>query len=383
MKMFDFFSTKSISFGYGALGKLGGIAKELRCKKALLVTDKFLVGNGAVSMVEKPLLEANIGVAIYDGATPSPTQSNAEECYDFLIKEECDFVIGLGGGSPMDVAKAAALLVNNPKPVSQYVGVELVPNPAIPIVAIPTTAGTGSESSNASILKNEVTHIKGGIMSHQICPTYAIVDLELTLTLPPRLTASTGLDALTHAIEGYVAKKASPITELYQAEAIRLIAQNLRIAVSNGQDRRARYNMSLAALLAGIGMATASCGAVHALAYPMEGKYRVAHGDANAALLAAVMKFNIVGNIDKFAEIAVFMGENVNGLSKREAAFKAADAVATLCKDINVPSLSQIGVMEEDLKDFADSALPLKRLMDNNPRTVTKADAMRLYKECF
>lgn len=170
------------------------------------------------------------------------------------------------------MAKVAAVLINNPLPVRQYTGVEVVPKPAIPIIIIPTTAGTGSEVSNAAILKDDITHIKGGVMSHHIAPTIAIIDPLLTLSLPPRLTGSTGIDALTHAIEGYVAVKAIPLTELYHKEAIKLISQNLRTAVSRGSDVEARYNMSLSAMLAGIGMATAGVGAVHALAYPMEGK---------------------------------------------------------------------------------------------------------------
>ena len=383
MKTFDFFSTKSVVFGYGALEKLGAKINELGCKKALLVTDKFLSSCGAADKVVKSITETGYDVVIFDEVEPSPLQSNAEDAYKVMKNEGCDLVIGLGGGSPMDVAKAAALLATNPGSIGQYIGVELVPNASVPIIAIPTTSGTGSESSNASILKNETTHIKGGIMSHNIVPSCAIVDPELTMTLPAHLTASTGLDALTHAIEGYVAKKASPITEMYHKEAIKLIAKSLRVAVSDGEDRKARYDMSLAAMLAGIGMATASVGAVHALAYPMEGKYRVPHGAANAALLSSVMRFNIAGNIEKFAEIAEFFGEDVSGLSQREAAFKAADAVTSLCEDINVPSLSQIGVEEQDLNDFATNALKISRLMDNNPRKLTLEDAKRIYRESF
>jgi alcohol dehydrogenase class IV len=383
MKTFNFFTTKSIVFGPGSINQIDDVLKEIGVSKVLVVTDKYFIESGFIKNVTNPIEKAGIGYEVFGDVEPSPTMSNAENCFKVLKENGCQAVIGVGGGSPIDVSKAAALLVNNPPPVKQYVGVEKVPNPAIPIIAVPTTAGTGSEVSNASILKDEVTHVKGGIMSHQIVPTVSIVDPNLTLTLPPRLTASTGLDALTHAIEGYVAVKASPHTEIYHKEAIKLISENLRTAVARGSDLEARYNMSLAAMYAGIGMATASCGAVHALAYPMEGKYKVAHGDANAALLPAVMRFNVLADMKKFRDIAILMGENVEGLSMRDAALKAAEAVANLCADVSVPKLSQIGVKEGDLDSFAEIGVGISRLIDNNPRKVTLEDAKKIYRESF
>lgn len=383
MKQFNFFTAKSLLFGPGVVEKTGDALMELRVKKALIVSDAFLIESGLVNKVTLPLEEAGIEYALFKDFEPSPTLQNAESCFEFLQEKECDGVIGFGGGSSIDTSKAAALLVNNPPPVKQYIGVEKVPNPAIPIIAIPTTAGTGSEVSNASILKDDVNHVKGGIMSHHLAPSVAIVDPNLTLSMPPRLTASTGLDALTHAIEGYVAVKASPLTEMYHGEAIRLIAENLRTAVARGSDREARYNMALGAMYAGIGMATASCGAVHALAYPLESKYTVAHGDANASLLPAVMRFNVLANMKKFRDIAILMGENVDGLSMRDAALKAADAVAHLCADVKVPKLREIGVKEEDLDEFAEIGVGMSRLMDNNPRKCLLEDAKKIYRESF
>lgn len=383
MKSFKFFTAKSIYFGVGAVDKTSEVLKELGINNALIVTDKFLVENGLIDQVTAPLKAAGVEFHVFSDVEPSPTISNAENCYKFLMECGAKAVIGVGGGSPIDVAKVAAVLVNNPLPISQYIGVEVVPKPAIPIIAMPTTAGTGSEVSNAAILKNEKTHVKGGVMTHFIAPTAAIVDPALTLTLPPRMTASTGMDAMTHAIEGYVAVNASPMTEMYHREAIKMISENLRSAVGKGSDIESRYNMSLAATLAGIGMATAGCASVHALAYPMEGKYRVSHGDANAALLPAVMRFNVLSNMKKFRDIAILMGENIDGLSMRDAAFKAADAVSTLCSDVEVPKLRNIGVNEADLDGFAEIAIGIGRLMDNNPRKFTLPDAKRVYKESF
>jgi alcohol dehydrogenase class IV len=383
MKTFSFFTAKTIYFGLGVINQTGIVLKELSINNVLVVTDKFLVESGLVNQVTTILQAAGVEYHVFSDVEPSPTISNAENCYKLLKECGAKAVLGVGGGSPADVAKVAAVLGNNPLPVKQYIGVEKVPNPAIPIIIIPTTAGTGSEVSNAAILKDNETHIKGGVMSHHIAPIAAIVDPTLTLTLPPRLTTSTGMDALTHAIEGYVAVKASPMTEMYHKEAIRLIAENLRTAVALGKDIEARYNMSLGATLAGIGMATAGCGAVHAMAYPMEGKYKIYHGDANAALLPAFMRFSVLANMKKFSEIAVLMGENIKGLSLRDAALKSTEAVSALCADIGVPRLRDIGVIETDLDTFAEISIGISRLMDNSPRKVTLADAKKIYRESF
>ncbi len=379
MKEFHFISNE-IFFGNGNIRKLGELLGKLHADKVLLVTDKGVAACGIAEKVTAQLESAGIGYELFTDVSPSPLKSEAREAFRILQEKGCKAVIGLGGGSPMDVGKTAAMLATNGGDLNDYIGVDLVKVRPLPVIAIPTTAGTGSESSHGAILKDDETHTKGGIISTKLIPDYALIDPELTYTLPPRVTASTGMDALTHAIEGYTALPTTPMAKMYHREAIRLISKYLRRAVACGEhDREARYYMSLAALLAGIGNANSGCAAVHALAYPLEGTYRVSHGDANAAILPAVMEFNAVADLEGYAEIAQLLGEKTEGLSLRDAALKSAEAVRKLSQDIRIPSLQQIGIQESDIDDLADGAIRTARLMSQNPRKVTLEDAKALY----
>lgn len=379
MKNFHFISNE-IFFGNKNIERLGTLLQELAADHVLLVTDKGVVGCGIADKVTAQLEKVGIAYELFADVSPSPLKSEARNAFKILQEKNCKAIIGLGGGSPMDVAKTVAMLATNPGDIEDYIGVDLVKNRPLPVIAIPTTAGTGSESSHGAILKDDTTHGKGGIISTKLIPDYALVDPELTYTLPPRVTASTGMDALTHAIEGYTALTTTPMARMYHREAIRLISKYLRRAVACGEvDHEARYYMSLGALLAGVGNANSGCAAVHALAYPLEGAYRVSHGDANAAILPAVMKFNAVADLEAYAEISELMGEKIEGLSLRDAALKSAEAVKHLSEDINVPSLREIGIKESDIDDLAEGAIRTARLMSQNPRRVTLEDAKALY----
>ena len=301
------FSANKLVFGNGAVEKLGQILSGLAVKKVLIVTDKFMAENRFVDRITGHLANAGISFDLFTGVEPNPTEGNAEECHKTLAGGGFGAVIGFGGGSSMDVAKAGAILVTNPPPVKQYLGLGNVPRPGIPIIAIPTTAGTGSETTNISILKDVQAHTKGGIVSPHIIPDFAIVDPTLTLTLPPGLTASTGMDALCHAVEGYTSLKATFFTDIFHREAIRLVARSLRTAVNQGDDLAARSDMSLAAALAGMGLVVSSATAAHAMSYSIEANFMVAHGDSCAAILPAVARFNAVAAMEKFRDIAVLM----------------------------------------------------------------------------
>lgn len=375
------FSTKKVVVGIGAVERLGQILVDLNAKKVLVVTDKFMAENGLVYQVTNQIEKVGINFEVFTDVEPSPSEGNAENCYKVLTTGGFDLVIGFGGGSSMDVAKAGAILVNNPPPVKQYIGVGKVAKPGLPIIAIPTTSGTGSESTGVSVLKDGVAHTKAGIASPYLIPDYAVVDPILTVSLPPRLTASTGMDALSHAVEGYTSLKSTPFSDLFHREAIRLIGTSLRTAVNQGEDLTARYNMSLAATLAGIGLAMSGATAAHAMSYPVEGNFKISHGESCAALLPAVAKFNAVAAMEKFKDIAALMGENVEGLTLRDAALKAAEAIKTLAQDVIIPTLGQIGITEKDLDKLAEEAIANKRIMDNNPRIVTVGDVKEMYKE--
>ena len=383
LKPFNFLSATDVRFGLGLVKTAGGACRDLGLTSVLVVSDPFMVSSGNVTKVTDVLDAEGIEYAVYSDFEPSPPISKIVKAYEYMKERGCQGVIGFGGGSSLDTGKAIALLLNNPPPVPQYFGIEKVPHPACPTIMIPTTAGTGSEVSNACILKDDDTRIKYGICSRHLMADIAICDPELTLSCPPALTASVGMDAYAHCMEGYISNNASALTRMFHREAIRLISRNLRVAVANGKDVEARYHMMLGSTYAGWAMAVASLGACHAMAYPLESKYHASHGDANAALLPSVMRFNSLGNLALFREMAVCMGENVEGLSDRDAAAKAVQSVELLVKDIGIKTLRQIGMTEEDVEPFAETAVANARLMGFNPRMVSLEDCKEMYRNAL
>lgn len=383
LAQFSFLSAQEIKFGPGVVKCIGDFCKKMDLSSVLVISDPFMVKSGMVNQVTDVLDAENLEYSIYSDFGASPTISKVEKSHELMREKNYQGVIGFGGGSSLDMAKAISILLNNPPPIAQYFGVDQVPNKGCPTIMIPTTAGSGSEVSDACILKDDQTHVKSGIRSKYMMADVALIDPELTLSMPPSLTASTGMDALTHCIEGYVSNASSVITRMFHREAIQLIFNNLRTAVGNGNNLEARYNVMLGSTYAGWAMAVASLGACHAMAYPIEGKYSISHGDANAALLPAVMRYNVLGNMGKFREMAIFMGENVEGLTVREAAYKAVEAVETLTKDIGILSLSEIGVEESDLDPFAEISVNNARLMGLNPRKVTLEACKAIYRDAF
>ena len=375
------FSVNKIVLGVGAVERLVSVLQGMGIRKVLVVTDRYMAEKKLVDPILRRLETGGVDFDVFTGVEPNPTEKNAEDCGRTLIAGKFQGVIGFGGGSAMDVAKAGAILVTNPPPVKRYLGLGNVPNAGIPVIAIPTTSGTGSETTNIAILKDVQAGTKGGIVSPHAIPRVAIVDPALALSLPPRLTASTGMDALCHAVEGFTSLRATPFTDIFHREAIRRVARSLRTAVDRGNDIDARSDMALAATLTGTGLVTSSATAVHAMAYAVEGNFQVAHGDACAALLPALAKFNAVAEMEKFREIAMLLGENVEGLSTRDAALRAAEAIGKLARDVGMPTLRRIGVTEKDLVKLAAEAFAVKRLMDNNPRVITLGDVQGMFED--
>lgn len=374
----------TIYAGKGAFNYLEVEVKKRSIKKAFLVTDKGLMATGLPVKVKEALENMGVHVFLFDEAEPEPSMDNLEKAISILKNNSCDVVVAIGGGSAMDVAKASAVLAVNEGAVKNYVGTDLIPNAGIPCIVLPTTAGTGSEVTKITIFLDKSDGVKKGIVSEHILPKVAIVDPGLTLSLPPAMTAATGMDALTHAIEAYTSPNATPHTDLYAVESIRLIGQNLRRACAFGKDESARYNMCLGSLYAGISFANAGVGAVHALAYPLGGRYHVGHGIANAMLLPYVMEFNAIGEIKKFAHIAELLGVNPANKSEREMAFAGVQAVKDLSADIGIsPQIRTLGVAEDDIDSMAEAAILIDRLLANNPRSVTVEDIKMIYKNAY
>ncbi|HCA28375.1 MAG TPA: hypothetical protein DEP23_01730 [Ruminococcaceae bacterium] len=373
-----------LMFGAGSINQMAEYLYDvLRFKNATIVTDGFLASSGAAARVAEPMTKLGMKVDIFSEVLSNPTTSNAEACYEHLKKADSQVVLGLGGGSAMDVAKVAAALISNPPPVEKYLDKGGIVNRGLPCITIPTTAGTGAEATAGGMILNEATHVKGVVGSKLMTPVLTVIDPELQITLPPNQTAATGMDALTHAVETFTSKKESIIGDFYSSKAIELIGANLRTAYHNGNDLNARTNMALGAYFAGLSMLASSTGANHALAYGIESRARVPHGVANAILLPAVMRFNAISNIKKFKQIATVLGENIDGLSDRDAAFRAADAVAAINADINMPTLKGIGIKESDFDEMADVSVGIRRLIEPNPRSLTKEQAIEIYREIY
>ncbi|MDQ0162399.1 hydroxyacid-oxoacid transhydrogenase [Bacillus alveayuensis] len=396
----EYFSTKNIVFGNGAIKQLDKILKRYHAKNVLIVTDQGIKNAGILKVVTDLLEEANYTFAVYDQTLPEPPVSTAVECYEFAKnKMDTDVIIGLGGGSSIDLAKIMALLVKYGGHPRDYLGGEnLVPGPIAPLIAIPTTAGTGSEVTSVAVINDTENNIKVGISDNHLRPAVALCDPELTIGLPPYITACSGIDALSHAIEAYTAKDfkyiqaegellfqgANPISDALAIEAIRLIGENLLLAVQQGSNLEARYNMLLGSLLAGMAFSNAGTAAAHALAYPIGGITKAPHGQLTGMLLPHVMEYNAGVVPEKLAKIAQCFNIQTDDLTTAEAAQKAIDFVHQLVKDIGLATkLSEIGVKEEDLREIAEKALPIERLIRNNPRVPNADSFLELLKKAY
>ena len=383
-KIFTFTGAKKIAFGAGAFENLPDYLGELKAKSPLVVMDPALAASGLRDKVLNLLDNKGFKVTLYDKVEPEPPIELADDGAKAAIKGKCDAVIGIGGGSAMDVAKAIAVLAANKGKAVDYLGLGKVPGPGLPKIMIPTTAGTGSEVTFTSVFIRKNLKKKEGMNSPYLYPELALLDPLLTLSLPPHPTATTGLDALCHAVESYTSVNASPMSEMISLEAIVLIAENLRTAVHDGKNLAAREGMLLGSLYAGLGLANAGVTAVHSLSYPLGGKYGIPHGLANTLLLPAVMSYNLPGALDKFADIADAMGEITEGLSVRDAAELAVEAVENLIVDCGITtSLEDLEIPEDDFEELAKVALTVARPLENNPRKVTLEDAIEIYRAAF
>lgn len=379
----EFTVPTKIKYGYGAAKNIGALIKELGGKSALIVTDPGLVRAGLLKTIRSILQSDGIQFSCYDQVEPNPSIENVEACFEVYRQNNPDVIVGLGGGSSIDTAKAVAVLATNGGRIQDYEGYNKVTKPKKTVIAIPTTAGTGSEVTASSVITDRKRQIKMAIISFNVIPEYALVDPELTLSAPPALTASTGMDALTHAIESYVSKDAIPQSEALALHAIRLISRSLRRAVFDGDNRAARDDMMMGSLLAGMAFAISKLGNVHAMAHPLGGVFNIPHGIANAVLLPYVMKFNALACPEKFADIAAAMGADIRGLSQREAALKAVELVRELNTDIGIPdNLSCLGVTTTALDKLCEDTMRSGNVLVN-PRKTTIQDIRKLYEDAI
>ncbi|MEH7492827.1 iron-containing alcohol dehydrogenase [Neobacillus niacini] len=364
----------AIEFGRGYVNKLNEHVLKLGGTKVLIVGDLGVLHAGIVKRLEAPLESAGIPYTIFTEVGMEATIESVDSGTELAKENGCDLVVGVGGGSALDTAKAIGLMLKNPGNIRDYIGIDLVPGPGAPVIAIPTTAGTGSEMTRFSVLSDKTAQAKLSVGSMYNCPSLALCDPELTVTLPPHLTASTGMDALTHALESYVNKATQPISEALSIQAMTLIAKSLRLAVVQGENIEARHDMLLASTIAAMAFNTTRLGLAHALAMPLGAYFKIPHGVVNAILLPEVMKFNIIGNPHKFAEIARIFGEKTDLLTIREAAERSVSAIRQLNKDIGITqTLSDYGVTEEHLDLIVDEAILSGNVLVNPVKT-TKED---------
>lgn len=398
----SFHSAGSLLFGRDAVNALGTVAGRLRAKRVFVVTDTVLVAAGVLARVREPLAKAGVEIEVFDGGKPEPAIEIVRSATAAAKAYRPDAVLGLGGGSNMDTAKLVALVLAHGGDATDYVGDCRVPGPVLPLVCVPTTAGTGSEVSAAAVFTDTAKKIKVSCLSQYLRPAAAVVDPLLTVSCPPKVTADSGIDALTHAIEAFTAvdqdeflkrppggetvyQGKNPLADYMAAECIMLVGRFLRRAVKDGSDLEAREGMALAATLGGLAFSNAGVALVHAMEYPVGGAVHVSHGAGNGLLLPYVMRYNLTAREDEIGTLAAWLG----GPEKASEAMAdgpgaAIRAVEQLRADTGIPTrLRDIGVTEDMLPGFADKAFAIKRLMRVNPRTPTRDEILDIYRAAF
>ncbi len=376
---FEYFIPSRILFGQGQLSQVGNQASRLG-KKALLVTGRTSMSKaGITDQVRNYLKERKVGVVLFDKVEPNPSAETANKGAQLAKKENCDIIIGLGGGSTIDAAKAIAVIVSHGGNAKDYFRPREVPGPILPVVAIPSTAGTGSEVTRYAVLTDKTTNRKEAIQSEFIIPKISLVDPKIMVSQSSYLTSSTGMDALTHAIEAYTSLMSNPISDVYATKAIQLIAAYLRRAVWMRDDMEARSAMALASTLAGMAICWAGAGAAHALGMTVGGFFETPHGATVGILLPHVVECNLPAQLEKYTHIACLMGQSIKGLSKREAALASTQAVQELILDLDTPKdLIGLGAIKEKAKEVAEDAAT-QGAMKNNSRKLTLEEIENLY----
>ncbi len=384
MHAFQFQTTKSILSEVGSTAKIGGIMANMGCTKVGFVTDKIILELGLAKAALDSLKEANIDVHIIDDVVADPPEAVILKAVDECKGAGVDGIVSVGGGSSMDTAKLIAVLAGSDQPIEEMYGVGLVKDGRLPMVLAPTTAGTGSEVTPISIVTTG-TNEKKGVVSHQLIPDWAILDAELTVGLPAHITAATGIDAMVHAIEAFTSKhKKNILSDTLARQALELLGGSIHTACKDGQDREARSNMLLGSMLAGMAFANAPVAAVHALAYPLGGHFKVPHGLSNALVLPYVLDFNMEGAAHQYAELAPIIFPELAGKSEQEACKGMVEGFKAMGPELGMKSkLSEVGVNHNNLPMLAEDAMKQQRLLVNNPREMTYEAALDIYTQAL
>ena len=384
MQDFSFSSVKTVINGLGSCRRqLGSSARQLGITRALIVTDNGIVNSGLIEPALASLTEAGISSVVYTDVVADPPESVVEQSLAFAKEQGIDGVIGLGGGSSLDVAKVIALLTHSSQTLQQVYGVGNAQGTRLPLIQIPTTAGTGSEVTPIAIITTGET-TKQGIVSPLLLADIALLDAELTVGLPAAVTAATGVDAMVHAIEAYTSKlRKNPYSDVLACEALRLLSRHIVTAVEDGSNLEARQAMLFGAMLAGQAFANAPVAAVHALAYPLGGHYHISHGLSNSLVLPHVLHFNLPFAYPLYAQLANVINPYARAKPMTLAEY-FIDALQTVIHAIKLPSrLRQVNVPESDLLMLAKDAMLQQRLLINNPRELSEADALAIYQAAY
>jgi alcohol dehydrogenase class IV len=365
--------------GSGAIRELPGALRGLGARRLLVVTDAGVVKAGLYDTVKAALAGAAVQLELFDRVKPDPSTTFVQSAAEEARRAQVDAVLGLGGGSSIDTAKMAAALAPNRRNIDDYLGGAAFEQPVLPILAVPTTAGTGSEATHIAILSDEAAQVKKGLVSVRIMPRFAFLDPELTLALPPAITAVTAMDALCHAIESYTSLNANEYTEVLSLRAVELLDENILEVFRSGRNAKAREKMLLGSFLAGVAFANAGVAAVHAFAYPLGGMFHVAHGLANSLMMPTILRFNSSACAERYARIGRAFTRG------REAtAESVVRRVEELSRLLELPrNLAAIGIPADALEPMSQAVVLITRLLNNNPRKVSLEDARAIYREAF
>ena len=382
MKDFTFKVPQSIEFGMGSLKKLPEILKENQSEHVFLISDRGLEGLGVVKKIQDIIEAGGISCTTYLGTIPNPTVAVVNE--SAALYKECGAtsVVALGGGSSMDVAKTTGVLAKFGGEITDYEGLYKVPGPIVPIIAIPTTAGSGSEVTASAVITDEARNYKMSVISYEMLPKYALLDPELIMTAPASIAASCGIDALIHAMEAYVSRNASPFTDAMAEKAMKLIGGNLRQFVANRQDEEAACAMMVGSTFAGMAFAWAKLGNVHAMSHPLSAYFHIAHGVANAILLPTIVEFNALADRGRYETIYNFISERKEPAANFSPQL-LIDEIKKLNTDLGIPScLSEMGVTEDKIPEMAEDAMKSPNVAVN-PRLTTIKDIIDLYQKAL
>ena len=380
MSFATFKSANKLVTGQSALQYLVQAIEKFNIQKPLIVTDQGVVKSGTLQHVLDLL---TIEYSIFDEVKPEPELEQVQDCIDVYRQQQCDSVLAVGGGSALDIAKCVAALAGQSAEIHEFIGIDKIQNRNIPLIVIPTTSGTGSEVTNVAILSDTVNQMKQGIISDYLLPDVAIVSPIMSVSCPASVTAASGVDALVHAVEAYISVNHSDITDALAIQAIELIIEYLPKAYALPSNLIAREKMATASLMAGLAFGNAGVGAVHALAYPLGGKYKMPHGVSNALMLPYVLKWNVIGCSERLSNIANVLKLDVTQNQLRNAEL-LVDFLRQFCAQLNIPTgLRAFGIAEDDIPALATEAIKVERLLKNNPRRLSVADIEAIYREAY